>query len=212
MKMNRILIETLLIMILAVGGMLFLPQLKTVFAFIPVIYVLVERHLRKRSWIDLGFRFSTLWQDFRATWILFVLTGFLIQPLTALLASYLFPQYLEHVLSRLPFQQDINWLVLIPLLAISLLAEEITFRSLFQGRLSPFFGQTAAILLVSFLFGLSHYSPGVFLVVALDIASIFFDSILYGILYARRNNLILVWAAHLAGDILGMIFLLNNMH
>jgi membrane protease YdiL (CAAX protease family) len=196
-------------MILAVGGMLALPQLKTLFAFIPVIYVLVERHLRKRSWAELGFRFTTLWQDLRATWILFVVTGFLIQPLTALLASLLFPQFLEHVLSRLPFPQDINWLVLLPLLAISLLAEEITFRSLFQGRLTPATGKIVAILLVSFLFGLSHFSPGAFLVVALDIASIFIDSILYGILYARRNNLILVWAAHLIGDIFGMVFLLN---
>ncbi len=99
--------------------------------------------------------------------------------------------------------------MLLPLLAISLLAEEITFRNLFQGRLAPIIGNTVAILLVSFLFGLSHYSPGAFLVVALDIASIFVDSILYGILYARRNNLIIVWAAHLIGDIFGMIFLLN---
>ena len=45
--------------------------------------------------------------------------------------------------------------------------------------------------------------------VAIDIFGIFIDSILYGILYARRGNLVVVWAAHLLGDILGLIFLYN---
>jgi membrane protease YdiL (CAAX protease family) len=47
------------------------------------------------------------------------------------------------------------------------------------------------------------------MIVTIDIATIFIDSILYGIIYARSNNLIVTWAAHFLGDILGMIFLLN---
>ncbi len=209
MKANRILFEVILVMIVTVGGMLFLPQAKLVFALLPVVYLLVERLLRKRPWSDLGLRFNTFWPDLRANWIWFGLAGLIAQPLTALLAKTFYPQYLEHVLSRLPIPQDINWLALLPLLAISLLLEELTFRVLFQGRLSPHLGSAGAILLVSLLFGLSHYSPGPAGIVALDIATIFIDSLFYGILYARRKNILIAWAAHLLGDILGMLFLIS---
>lgn len=207
MKTNRILLETILIALVAVCGMILLPQAKTLFVFLPVAYLLIERHLRKRTWADLGFKFSTLWRDLRANWFWFLLVGVIIQPLTALLARSFAPAYLEHVISRLPFPQEINWFVLVPLLAVSLIAEELTFRTLIQGRLAPFIGTAMAILLASFLFGISHFSPGTFFIVVIDIASVFLDSILYGIIYARGNNVIVTWAAHLLGDILGMLFL-----
>jgi membrane protease YdiL (CAAX protease family) len=209
MKSNRILFETILVALITISGMLFIPQAKILFALLPVAYLLIERRLRRRTWADLGFKFSTFWQDLRGNWIWFVLAGIVVQPLTALLAKAFAPGYLEHVVSRLPFPQDINWLTLIPLLAISLIAEEMTFRSLIQGRLTPFIGKAGAILLASFLFGIAHFSPGAFMIVTIDIATIFIDSILYGIIYARSNNLIVTWAAHFLGDILGMIFLLN---
>jgi membrane protease YdiL (CAAX protease family) len=77
--------------------------------------------------------------------------------------------------------------------------------------LTPFIGIPAAIAVASLVFGISHYSPGPFAIVALDISSIVFDSILFGIIYARSNNLIVSWAAHLLGDILGFIFLISAM-
>jgi membrane protease YdiL (CAAX protease family) len=209
MKSNRVLFETLLVAAIAVCGMLFLPQAKLLFALIPPAYLLIERRLRQRTWVDLGFKFSTFWQDLRANWIWVVLVGVLAQPLTALLAKAFVPAYLEHVLARLPFPQDISWGTFLPLLAISLIAEELTFRTLIQGRLTPFIGSVGAILLASFLFGISHFAAGALFIVVIDIAAIFIDSILYGIIYARSKNLIVVWAAHLLGDILGLIFLWN---
>ena len=209
MKSNRILFETILVALITIGGMVFIPQAKLLFALIPVAYLLIERRLRSRTWADIGFKFSTFWQDLRVNWFLFVLAGIIIQPLTALLAKTFAPTYLEHVISRLPFPQDINWLTLIPLLAVSLIAEEMTFRSLIQGRLTHFMGNAVAIVIASLLFAVAHFSPGAFLIVAIDLITIFIDSILYGIMYARGNNLIVVWIAHLLGDILGMIFLLS---
>jgi membrane protease YdiL (CAAX protease family) len=209
MKSNRILFEMVVVALIAIGGMLLIPQAKTLFALIPAIYILVERRLRKRTWADIGFKFSTFWQDLQANWILFMLAGLIVQPLTAVLTKAFAPAYLEHVISRLPFPQDINWFVLIPLLAASLLGEEMTFRSLIQGRLTPFVGGTVAIAVTSLLFAIAHLSPGAFVIVAIDLITIFIDSILYGSMYARGNNLIVVWMAHLLGDILGMIFLLS---
>jgi membrane protease YdiL (CAAX protease family) len=209
MKSNRILLETILIALIAIAGMVFVPQVKTLFALIPVAYLLIERSLRKRTWTELGFKFSTFWQDLRANWIWFVLAGIIVQPLTGLLARAFAPAYLEHVLSRMPFPQDINWFTLIPLLAVSLIIEEMTFRSLIQGRLTPFIGNGGAIILASLLFAIAHFSRGAFAIVAIDLITVFIDSILYGIIYARGNDLIVVWVAHLLGDVLGMLFLLS---
>ncbi len=209
MKSKRILIETILVISVAMCGMLLLPRLKTVFALLPPAYLLIERRARKRPWADLGFRFSTFWEDLRANWFWFLLVGVIMQPLVAMLAKAFIPAYLEHVISRLPFPQDINWFVLIPMLAFSLIAEELTFRTLIQGRLTPYFGKTGAVLLASLLFGIAHFSPGAFLIVCLDIAGIFIDSILYGIIFARSSNLVLTWLAHMLGDILGMLFLIS---
>jgi hypothetical protein len=47
-------------------------------------------------------------------------------------------------------------------------------------------------------------APDAGIVVAVDVGLIVVDSILYGIMFARRNNLWVVWLAHLLGDILGL--------
>jgi len=207
MKTNRILLETILVTAITLLGMWFVPAAKTIFALIPVAYLLIERRLRKRTWSDLGFNFRTFWADLRANWLLFVLMGFLIQPLTALWAKAYFPEFLAHVQARLPFESGIGWGVLLPLLAVSLLGEEMTYRTLIQGRLTPFIGIPAAVGVASLLFGLAHIAPGAGIVVLTDIGLIVIDSILYGAMFARRNNLWVVWLAHLLGDIGGLLVL-----
>lgn len=207
MKTNRILLETILVTAITLLGMWFVPAAKTIFALIPVAYLLIERRLRHRTWSDLGFNFRTFWADLRANWLLFALMGFLIQPLTALWAKAFFPEFLAHVQARLPFEAGIPWGVLLPILAISLVGEEMTYRTLIQGRLTPFIGIPAAVGVASLLFGLAHFAPGQGLVVLTDIGLIVIDSILYGAMFSRRNNLWVVWLAHLLGDIGGLLVL-----
>lgn len=208
LKKRAILFETVLVTAVTLLGMWFIPAAKTLFALIPVAYLLIERRLRNRSWSDLGFRLPTLWADLRANWLLFILTGFLIQPLTVLWAKVYFPGYLAHVQARLPFENGTSWGILLPLLAMSLLGEEMTYRTLIQGRLASFLGSPAAIGVASLLFGLAHFAPGAGLIVLTDIGLIVIDSILYGMMFARRNNLWVVWLAHLLGDIFGLFVLM----
>lgn len=207
MKDKNVLFETILVTAVTLLGMWFVPAARTIFALIPVAYLLIERRLRKRTWSDLGFSIRTFWADLRANWLLFALTGFLIQPLTVLWAKADFPAYLAHVQARLPFESGIGWGVLLPLLAVSLIGEEMTYRTLLQGRLTPFIGIPAAVGVASLLFGLAHFAPGAGLVVLTDIGLIVIDSLLYGSMFARRNNLWVVWLAHLLGDIGGLLVL-----
>ena len=210
MKTNRILIETILVTAVTLLGMWFLPAAKTLFALLPVVYLLLERRLRKRTWSELGFSLRTFWADLHANWILFLLLGFIIQPAIALWAKSYFSEYLAHVQARLPFERGIGWAILLPLLAVSLIGEEMTYRTLIQGRLTPFIGIPAAVGTASILFGLAHFAPGPGLVVLTDVSLIVVDSILYGVMFARRNNLWVVWLAHLLGDIFGLL-VLNSM-
>jgi len=209
MKTRHILLETILVTAITLLGMWFVPSAKTLFALIPVTYLLIERRLRHRTWGELGFNLRTFGADLRANWLLFALTGFLIQPLTVLWAKAYFPEYLAHVQARLPFESGIGWGVLLPLLAISLIGEEMTYRTLIQGRLTPFIGVPAAVGVASLLFGLAHFAPGAGMVVLTDIGLIIIDSILYGAMFARRSNLWVVWLAHLLGDIFGLLVLIS---
>ncbi len=84
MKSKAVLIETVVVTAATMLGMWFLPAYKTGFAMIPLVYLLIERRLRKRSWSELGFKFRTFWPDLRANWFWFVLVGVISQPLTAL--------------------------------------------------------------------------------------------------------------------------------
>jgi len=210
MKNNRILLETLIVTVVSFCGILLLPQLKLVFSLLPIAYLLIERRIRHRTWADLGFRFNTFWADLRANWFWFVLVGIISQPVWFLLERAIAPEIVSHIVERLPFPPTAGGLLVYALpLAIVLIGEELTHRTLIQGRLTPFIGIPAAIAVASLIFGLSHYSAGPFLIVALDISSIVFDSVLFGIIYARSNNLIVVWAVHLLGDMLGLVCLIT---
>ena len=212
MKDNRVLLETIVVTIVSLGGILLLPQLKLIFTLIPIAYLLIERRIRNRTWADLGFKFNTFWTDLRANWFWFVLVGVISQPAWFLIERAVAPEIIDHIIERLPFPPTAGGLFVYAIpLAIVLIGEELTHRTLIQGRLTPFIGIPAAIAVASLVFGISHYSPGPFAIVALDISSIVFDSILFGIIYARSNNLIVSWAAHLLGDILGLVFLISAM-
>lgn len=207
MKSKSVLFETILVTAITLLGMWFFPTAKTLFALIPVAYLLIERRLRKRTWADLGFTLRTIGADLRANWLLFALVGFVMQPVATLWAKAYFPEYLAHVQARLPFESGIGWGVLLPLLAISLIGEEMTYRTLIQGRLTLFIGVPAAVGVGSVLFGLAHFAPGPALIIAVDVGLIVVDSILYGAMFARRNNLWVVWLAHFIGDVLGLLVL-----
>jgi uncharacterized protein len=207
MKPNRILSETLIVLALTLGGIIFLPQAKTLFVLLPVAYLLVERRVRRRSWAEIGFKFDTFWVDLRANWELVLLVGVIIQISVVLWANAYFPEFLAHVAGRLPVSA-VALLALLPVLAILLLGEELSFRSLFQGRLRPFLGLPLAILVASLAFGSAHFNPGPANVVAVDIGLIILDSILFGAIYARSNNVLVAWLAHFLGDVVALVMMI----
>jgi membrane protease YdiL (CAAX protease family) len=207
MRSRRALIETILVMSLSFGGMWFLPQAKTLFALLPVAYLLIERRVRHRTWSEIGFKSNTLWADLRANLGLILLVGVAVQVLVVLWARTYFPEFLVHVAARLPVSA-MALLVTLPVLALVLLGEELSFRSLFQARLTPFVGVPLAILFASLAFGFAHFSPGPVNVVAVDIGLIILDSLIFGAIYARSGNVLVAWMAHFLGDLVALILMI----
>ena len=209
MKTKSVLFETILVTAVTLLGMWFLPAYKTIFALIPFVYLLVERRLRKRTWVDLGFKFRTFWADLSASWFWFVLVGLVSQPAMSLLTKFFYPAYLEHVIARLPFGEEIGWAVILPMLALSLVLEELSYRTLIQGRLALYVGAPLAIVIASVLFGFAHYAPGPFWIVFLDVGLIFVDSLMFGLIYKRGGSIVVTWLAHFIGDVLGLLVILG---
>ncbi len=202
----RLLFEALLVIVLSIGGIQLLPKFETVFSLIPVIYLLIERRLRNRSWEEIGFK-RGFREDLRANigWALMVI---LLQVLTLLWAHDFFPAYDAHIRSRLPVDAA-ALLGMLPILAVAVLGEEMSYRALLQNRLVPFLGAAPAILLASLVFGMAHFSAGPVAVVTLDVTLIVIDAVIYGLIYQRSRNIYIAWLAHMMGDVVALTLMVS---
>lgn len=199
--------EISLVIVLSVAISLLAPALKTLAVLLPAAYFLFERRMRKRSWAESGFNLRAYPRDLLSNLGLVLLVGAGTQAL-AILGSYLFlPEFSAHIVERLPFGVQSIPAVVISLL-LATLGEEVVFRALFQKRLSDFLSLPAAIAVTSAVFALMHFSPGPAAVVAADLAFIFLDSLIYGLIFARSNNAFVAWSAHFLADIVGLGLLL----
>jgi len=204
----RILYETLIVLALTLLPWLFYPPLKGILSFLPVIYLLVERSLRKRSWAELGFKFGEFKQAFAQNWHLFLLVSVVIQAAVVFIAKAFVPELLAHIQTRVPMLDAASLVPLFIMLPIATLAEELAYRSLFQERLSWFIKTPMAIALVSVVFGLMHWSSGPAWIVAIDLLLVLLDSAIYGLIYSRGRNVLVAWLAHLLADVVAVVLIL----
>jgi uncharacterized protein len=200
--------EIVLVMTLSLGLSLLSPSLKTLGILIPVAYLIVERPLRKRSWTEAGFNIKAFPRELvrNLGWVLLVGVG--TQALSVFGTYFLLPDYSAHVLARLPFDTQILSGAMIVMLLVTTLGEELIYRGLFQKHLGIFLPVPAAIGITSLVFALMHYASGPFNIVFVDLALVALDSVIYGIIFARSNNVFVAWAAHFLADLCGMAFLL----
>lgn len=201
--------ETLLVLAASLAPALAVPRLRIVSIVLPVVYLLVERRLRRRSWEETGFRWRTFIADLREQAWLVLLVGVILQALAILLTRFLLPEFRSHVIGRLPFDVRVHWLPLVPPLLIATFFEEVVYRATFQRGLALHLPTPLAIGGVSILFALMHFSPGPPAVVAVDLALIVVDSAIYGLIFARSGSVFVAWIAHALADLVGLALMLN---
>ena len=196
--------EMLAVLAVTILPSLIWPPLKGPLSFLPIVYLLVERHLRGRTWREVGLDPRGFWPGLQATWPLVLLVAIGTQALTIFVARAWWPALLSHIMARVPLIGQIGLgAFLVPLL-IATLAEELAYRGLFQERLSWLIGTVPAVALIAIGFGLMHVSPGDPGIVAADVAGVIVDGAIYGAIFARGRNLYVAWLAHFAADVIAL--------
>ena len=206
-KSQQLLYETITIMGITILLSIIFEEWKGLITLIPAVYFFIERRFRKRAWTDIGFNFKSTLLDLKNNWLLVVLVAVVTQVLTLLTATYFFPAYIQHVLSRIPFESSVHLVPIIFLLAATFM-EELIFRAFFQERLSWFINGTVAIGIASLVFALMHFSKGTFSIVTFDIVTIFIDSIIYGFIYHRTKNIFASWIPPFLADLIGITLMM----
>ena len=205
---RRILVEAILVLALMVTPVILVPQTKTLTALIALGYLLLERHIRRRSWTEIGFKFKTFKEDVKNNRFLILLVGVLIQLLVLGAARLLSPDFLVHVQSRVTGVIGNQIFIMFGVLIFSTLLEELIYRALFQERLSWYFNSYVVIVAVSILFAVMHWSDGTLSMVLVDVGLIVVSSSIYGLIYMRSKNILVAWFAHWLADVVGLAGLL----
>lgn len=204
---RQILYETLFVIVLTIVLALLTP-LKGIAVLLPIVYLFGEARLRHRSWGELGIKPREFLQAVRENWVWILLVGVVLQIVVPVGAQLFFPAFLEHVRERIPLFDSLQLFGIVAALLVSTLIEELSFRALFQERLSWFVGTPTAVVFAGLVFGLMHVSTGTSIIVALDVAFVILDGMLYGIIFSRGKNVFAAWMAHFLADVVGVFFLL----
>jgi membrane protease YdiL (CAAX protease family) len=204
-----ILIETISIIGLTIVLSFVFKQIAGLFSsIIAIVYILIERRKRGRTWSDIGFKFKSIMTDVKNNLHWIIAVGVIAQFIVITIAKYFVPGFFEHVKARIPLMNISQIVPLLIMILIGTLAEEIVYRGFFQERISWFIKPSYAIVLLSIVFGMMHYSSGYIPIVVYDIGTVFIDSIIYGIIFNRTKNIFASWIGHLLADLVGVVLLL----
>lgn len=124
------------------------------------------------------------------------------------LATLFLPEFIDHINGRTEIVVSANMVMLLILqLAILALGEEIAWRGFFQKQLSKWLPTIPTLILTSIVFSLGHFAVGHIAVVSYDIFFIFINSVLYGILFYKTNNVYISAISHFIANLFTIIVL-----
>lgn len=124
------------------------------------------------------------------------------------LSIWFLPEFIDHIYSRTEIVVSVNTVMLLILqLAFLALSEEIAWRGFFQKQLSERLPIIPTLLLTSILFSLAHFAVGSMAVVSYDIFFIFINSVLYGIVFYKTNNVYMSTISHFIANLFASIIL-----
>ncbi|WP_449620997.1 CPBP family intramembrane glutamic endopeptidase [Robertmurraya sp. Marseille-Q9965] len=203
----RIPIELFLMFSIMILTALFFPPLKGVVTCIAIVYFFIEHKIRNRTKAEMGLTFKGLSSALKKIWAYVFLVSIIMQFFFSVIYIYFFPSVYQHVIERVPLELTSTNFQLLFTIVILAFGEEIVFRGFIQSRLNTVMPTPIAILTTSVLFALVHYKPAAASDVAVDLSTVFIDSVLYGIIFARTRNVYIATIAHALANIMAIISL-----
>ena len=123
-------------------------------------------------------------------------------------AKLFMPDYIEHVISRSEGMLSVSILpYLIAQLLLLALLEEIAWRGFFQKQLNTFLSFTPTLLISSVLFSLGHLTSGSLVIVIYDLVFVFVNSLFYGMIFKKTNNIWFNTLSHFIANLFAVIIL-----
>jgi membrane protease YdiL (CAAX protease family) len=199
---------TLAVVLLSMIPGIFISGLKPLAYIATLVYISGEHKRRGHSWEEIGIKLRGFKKDFRANWHLILIVAVVLQLPIPLIAKAYWPDLLKHISDRIPLLNSSSIGLLILVLILIPFFEELIYRGLLQQRLAWFLNGFLAASIASFIFGLQHFYPGSLVTVAVDMAGVFVDGMVYGWIFSRCNSVIVSWSAHTAADLVGVALLL----
>lgn len=139
---------------------------------------------------------------------LWIFAPAVINILVFLTLDSLLPEFFVHIAERTLSTLSGGGILLFIQLPIAALGEEIAWRGFFQEKISRLLGYQKGIIITSLLFALAHFTPGVdFSFTLLDMSLVFLNSVIYGIVYSKTENVVLCSLSHLAANFVAIILL-----
>ena len=111
---------------------------------------------------------------------------------------------IEHVKGRVSFLDPSKIGALFIELVVLALGEEIAMRGFFQRQTAKHIGTVPAIILTSVLFAMGHFTFADPIIEILDLASIFIDSIFFGLAFKETDNAWFSWTSHFLANVLAL--------
>ncbi len=184
-------------------------QLAGYSVFVGLASFFLAEWLSKTPEAKSGLRFTTFFADLKKCGLLLWLVIPVVSAIGSILLGNLLFQngYVDHVLGRtdtiLTFE---NALILFGQLLVAGLGEEIAFRGFFTGKGMTIVGFWPAALTSSVFFALAHLSAGDPAIVAYDLAGIFFDAMIYSLIYRKTENCLISTVSHFLVNAVGLLF------
>lgn len=136
---------------------------------------------------------------------LLVLLPILMDILNLFIAKIAVPGIITQLKSRTEFLTGSVMPIFLFRLVLRVFGEEIAWRGFFQNQLTKGASFKSALFISSILFTIAHYNPGDKVLVLYDLLFVFINTLIYGILLYKTENIYIATLAHFLSNLFGVI-------
>lgn len=176
--------------------------------FVGIAFFFIVEAVSKTRGSESGLRFNTIAVDMKKPGVVLWMLLPSVSGIATLVVGNLFfgGDYVAHVMGRtssiLSFDKTA---LLIGQVIIAAFGEEIAYRGFFFGKAQKIFPIWVSAVVSSAVFAAGHIATGNIGIVAYDIASVFFDSLIFSVIYHKSGNCVISTFSHILGNAISLV-------